>query len=105
MSAAPEACPVMSRHFVGEDMSGPVARNAPTAPKLALTMVELGQALGLDRATVYRLIKDRTIDIPVFHIGGSARVRLADVEAYLERLAEDARLEQAPVVVNRSGRA
>jgi excisionase family DNA binding protein len=72
-------------------------------PKLALTMVELAQALGVDRATVYRLLKDGTLDIPVLHIGGSARVRLVDVEAYLERLASDARLEQTPVMPLRNG--
>jgi excisionase family DNA binding protein len=72
--------------------------------KLALTMAELAQALGIDRVTVYRLLKNGTLDIPVFHIGSSARVRAVDVEAYLERLAEDARLEQTAIVARRVGR-
>jgi excisionase family DNA binding protein len=72
--------------------------------RLALNMSELAQALGIDRVTVYRLLKNGTLDIPVIHIGGSARVRAVDVEAYLERLAEDARLEQSGHLARRSSR-
>jgi len=72
--------------------------------KLTLTMAELAQALGIDRVTVYRLLKNGTLDIPVVHIGNSARVRMVDVEAYLARLAEDARLEQTDYLARRSRR-
>jgi len=75
-----------------------------TAMKLTLTMPELAESLGVDRATVYRLLKSGTLDLPVFHIGSSTRVRLADVEAYLERLAEEARLEQNAAIMQRTRR-
>jgi excisionase family DNA binding protein len=71
---------------------------------MTLTMAELAEALAVDRATVYRLLKNGTLDIPVLHIGGSARVRVVDVEAYLEHMAEDARLERSPVIGRRNGR-
>jgi excisionase family DNA binding protein len=75
-----------------------------TVPRMTLTMAELAEALGVDRVTVYRLLKKGTLDIPVLHIGGSSRVRVQDVEAYLERLADEARMAQEVLHRRRNGR-
>jgi len=72
------------------------------APRLALTIAEVGVALGVDRVTVYRLLKSGELDVPVVHIGGSARVRVVDLEAYLERLADDVRQAQQPQLGRRA---
>jgi len=58
--------------------------------KLLLDFQELADALGVHLATVYRM-KDRgELPLPIVHIGRGPRVRTVDVEAWLERLAEDA---------------
>jgi excisionase family DNA binding protein len=60
------------------------------APKLLLDLQELADALGVHLATVYRM-KDRgELPVPIVHVGRGPRVRTVDVEAWLERLAEDA---------------
>jgi excisionase family DNA binding protein len=74
--------------------SCPHCRRADPAPRLALTIAEVGQALGVDRGTVYRLLRSGELDVPVIHIGGSSRVRTVDLEAYLERLAAEVRQSQ-----------
>jgi excisionase family DNA binding protein len=66
---------------------------APTPaplPRLVLSLEELAQVLHVSRATVYRWLHRGELPIPVFRVGRTPTVRLADVEAWLGRLAEDA---------------
>lgn len=70
------------------------------APRLALSIPELADALGLDRATVYRKLKSGVLDIPVFRLDGSTRVRVVDVEAFLERLVDEVQ-QPTPSIVRR----
>jgi len=60
-------------------------------PRLTLTLPELAEALHVDRRTVYRLIATGELPVPVIRVGRSPRVRVADLEAHLEQLAEAAR--------------
>jgi hypothetical protein len=65
-------------------------------PKLLLSMDELGQVLGLRKTALYAALKRRELTIPVIRVGRSPKVRLVDVEQYLEDLAVDAREQPAP---------
>jgi len=72
------------------------------APKLLLDFQELADALGLHIATVYRM-KDRgELPVPIVHIGRGPRVRVADVESWLERLADEAAAEDERVQIRRT---
>lgn len=73
-------------------MSGPVP-----LPRLVLSLEECAQVLGVSRATLYRLVKRGEVPIPVFKVGRTPTVRLADVEEYLATLADDARDQQLSV--------
>ena len=57
--------------------------------RLLLTIPELAAELRVDKRTVYRLLKAGKLQLQIVHIGESPRVRRADLEAYLERLAAD----------------
>ncbi len=50
---------------------------------LLLTMIEAARALSIGRTTMYELVTAGEID--VVHIGRSARVPVASLEAYVER--------------------
>src|SRR5215204_5861297 len=63
------------------------------APKLLLDLQELADALAVHRSQVYRMLQRGELPLPILHVGRSPRVRVADVEAWLERLAEDADVE------------
>lgn len=63
-------------------------------PKLLLSMDELGQVLGLRKTALYAALKRRELAIPVIKVGRTPRVRVVDVEQYLEMLADDARDHQ-----------
>src|SRR5690349_9410460 len=53
-------------------------------PRLLLTIREVGRALGIGRSSTYELIAAGELE--VVHIGRSARVPVASVEAFVERL-------------------
>lgn len=60
-------------------------------PRLVLSLEQLADVLGISRATAYRWLKRGDLPIPVFKVGRTPTVRLADVEDYLASLADDAR--------------
>ena len=53
-------------------------------PPLLLPIVGAARLLGIGRSTVYELIASGELE--VVHIGRSARVPVAAIEAYVERL-------------------
>jgi excisionase family DNA binding protein len=67
-----------------------------------LSLEQFAEVLGISRATAYRWWKSGELPIPVFKVGRTPTVRLADVEAHLESLANDARDQQFPVRRRRS---
>lgn len=62
-----------------------VQTRSPIAPAL-LTIERAAEALQLGRSKVYELI--RRGDIPSVQIDGSRRVRVRDLEAYVEGLGQ-----------------
>jgi excisionase family DNA binding protein len=66
------------------DWSAGADVEARTAPTLLVTIRRAGDMLGVGRSTVYELI--RALEIEVVHIGRSARVPVASVHAYVDRL-------------------
>jgi excisionase family DNA binding protein len=67
----------MGRHAVGIDVE-----------RLLLTIPEAAASCGVDRATFYRWLRNRTVRLPIVRIGGTVRVRTADLERFLAELAE-----------------
>lgn len=67
--------------------------------KLLLTFDELAAALGVDRATVYRLKARGELPLPILHVGNSPRVRVVDVEAWLQQLADEVAIADRPTVL------
>lgn len=61
-----------------------VGRAAPSPSPLLLTVRQAAAALGVGRTTVYELIGAG--DLEVVHIGRSARVPVAAVEEFVDRL-------------------
>lgn len=55
--------------------------NAEQSMKVFFNPDELGQFLGISKATVYRLINNRRI--PFYKVGGGLRFRREDIEEYL----------------------
>jgi excisionase family DNA binding protein len=49
---------------------------------------EVAHILGIDRSTLYRLMRDD--DLPAVRVGKRLRFRAEDIEAYLERRREPA---------------
>jgi excisionase family DNA binding protein len=58
-----------------------------------LTIPEVAEELRVDKRTIYRLLKAGDLPLQVLRIGQSSRVRRADLEQYLERLAADTAAE------------
>lgn len=56
--------------------------NAEQSKKAMFNPDELGQFLGISKATVYRLISNRRI--PFYKVGGGLRFRREDIEEYLQ---------------------
>jgi excisionase family DNA binding protein len=56
--------------------------NAEQSTKAFFNPDELGQFLGISKATVYRLISNR--QIPFYKVGGGLRFRRGDIEEYLQ---------------------
>jgi excisionase family DNA binding protein len=52
-------------------------------PRLALTVVEAGDRIGVKRTTMYKLIRDGEIDS--FTIGRLRKVDPAELDAYIKR--------------------
>jgi excisionase family DNA binding protein len=63
---------------------------------MLMTIPEVGAELRIDRATVYRLLRRGDLPLPLVRIGSSVRVRVADLERYLEQLAEAAEPMEKP---------
>lgn len=61
--------------------------------KLLLTETEAGQITGLSRSTLRKLWAQGRL-VPL-HIGRSIRYPMADVEAFVARLREDAQAQEA----------
>jgi excisionase family DNA binding protein len=74
-------------------------------PKLLLSLPELAEVLGVARASVYRMFARRELPMPILRVGRAPRVRLVDVEEYLERLAQNALAEQERLAAARAIRA
>ncbi len=64
------------------------------APKLLLDFQELADTLGVTLATIYRWKAKGELPLPILRLGRGPRVRTVDVEAWLERLAEEADFDQ-----------
>jgi excisionase family DNA binding protein len=56
-------------------------------PRLLLTIAEAAAACGVDRATFYRWLRNDTLRVPLVRIGGTVRVRTADLDRVLADLA------------------
>ncbi|CAN5529806.1 hypothetical protein BH10ACT1_BH10ACT1_33330 [soil metagenome] len=63
----------------------PVIEPVPPVPRLLLTFDEVAVALATSKATVKRLVVAG--DLPAVQLLGQRRVRVADLDAYLESLA------------------
>lgn len=59
-----------------------------TENPLLLTVVQAGQRLGVCRSIVFRLLANG--ELPRCRIGRSTRIPAAAVEAYVQRLTQDA---------------
>ena len=62
-------------------------------PRLALTVEEAGERIGVKRTTMYKLIRDGEIES--FTIGRLRKVSLSELDAYIERRRAAARAGQA----------
>jgi excisionase family DNA binding protein len=67
-----------------------MARTTPeveVAPRLLLTIPQGAASCGVDRATFYRWLRNGTLQIPLVRIGGTVRIRAADLDRVLAELA------------------
>lgn len=60
-----------------------------------MTMREVADELRVDERSIYRMLRSGELPLQVLHIGRSSRVRRADLERYLDQLAERAEAEAA----------
>ena len=58
--------------------------DVPVMPRLLITKAEAADQLGVSVRTVERLIAARRL--PLVHVEGAARLRVADLEAYVDAL-------------------
>jgi excisionase family DNA binding protein len=65
-------------------------------PRLALTVVEAGERIGVKRTTMYKLIRDGEIES--FTIGRLRKVDPAELDAYIKRRSAVARAVEAEQV-------
>lgn len=54
-------------------------------PRLALSIVEAAQSIGLGRSTIYEAISSK--NLPTYKVGGRRLVRPGDLSAWLEKYA------------------
>ena len=59
-------------------------QDVPVMPRLLITKAEAADQLGVSVRTVERLIAARRL--PLVHVEGAARLRVADLEAYVDAL-------------------
>jgi len=77
MGSNVSVCPSMHRH--GHASSAPLGR---MDDRIALRIGEAAAAIGVCRATFWRLM--HTGEIPVVHLGGCRRILRRDLEHWLE---------------------
>lgn len=53
---------------------------------VTVSLAEAGRLLGIGRSRAYQLTRDGQFPVPVKTIAGSLRVRLADIERFLDEL-------------------
>jgi excisionase family DNA binding protein len=76
---------VRSRQAVtGVDKDYGALQDFPVAPRLLITKAEAAEQLGISVRTVERLIAAGRL--PLVHLEGAARLRAADLEAYVDSL-------------------
>jgi excisionase family DNA binding protein len=61
------------------------AAGTKDVPKLLCTVIDVSSALSLSRSKVYELINSGAL--PTVHIGRSVRVRMSDLEVFVESRA------------------
>ncbi len=61
--------------------------DVPVMPRLLITKAEAAERLGVSVRTVERLIAAGRL--PLVHVEGAARLRVADLEAYVDALAPE----------------
>ena len=70
-----------------ERASGEAAQQGQQSPERPLSVAEVREALGMGRAWVYRSL--RSGEIPSIKLGGSVKVKLSDLQAYLDEHRRD----------------
>lgn len=79
-----------------KEISTPVTTQAPSLLNEILTVSEVAQLLKFSKGQVYDLTRSRakvrqTLPIPTLRVNGNLRFLRRDVEAWLEKLAEEGR--------------
>ena len=76
---------VRTRHAVtGVDRNHGTSQDVPVMRRLLITKAEAADQLGVSVRTVERLISAGRL--PLVHVEGAARLRVADLEAYVDAL-------------------
>jgi excisionase family DNA binding protein len=76
---------VRTRHAVtGVDRTHGTSQDVPVLRRLLITKAEAADQLGVSVRTVERLISAGRL--PLVHVEGAARLRVADLEAYVDAL-------------------
>ena len=76
---------VRTRHAVtGVDRNNGTSQDVPVMRRLLITKAEAADQLGVSVRTVERLISAGRL--PLVHVEGAARLRVADLEAYVDAL-------------------
>ena len=68
----------------GVDGDNGTSQDMPVMPRLLITKAEAAEQLGVSVRTVERLIAAGRL--PLVHVEGAARLRVADLEAYVDAL-------------------
>ena len=79
----PTTAPIRRRHQIRRPTTQP-ARGRPAMTRLLLTVPEAAEALAISRSKLYQLIASGAVDSIL--IGGSRRIPLTALEAYISRL-------------------
>ena len=79
---------VRTRHAAtGVDGEYGAPEDVPVMPRLLITKAEAAERLAVSVRTVERLINAGRL--PLFHVEGAARLRVADLEAYVDALVPE----------------
>jgi excisionase family DNA binding protein len=79
---------VRTRHAAtGVDGEYETPEDVPVMPRLLITKAEAAERLGVSVRTVERLIAAGRL--PLVHVEGAARLRVADLEAYVDALVPE----------------